>query len=401
MEFVCKIGTPTGRVISQTEQAVSESEVRQRLASQGYYIFSVQSKDMLKLRLGSLRRRKKIRADDFLIFNQQFLTLSKSGLPLQKSLELLARQAKAEELRVALETVRDQVRSGSLLSDAFDATGQFPKVYSATLRAGERSGSLDKVLAQYVVYQKIARGFRKKLLSALIYPSFLLLFLGGLIAFVIGFVVPRFSLLYQDLNVELPQLTQTVIAFSLGIQRFAAAIFLGLVLAVLAARAAWRLPPVRLAWDRLKYRLPVAGPLLLKFSVAEFARTMATLLQGGLPVGTALETARASVSSPLLAQAILQAQDEVTGGRSLSASLRMNTFLPTTALDMLEVGEATGALPNMLESLAEFYEEDVNIDLSALVALIDPIMIAAIAVVVAFILIGFYLPLFSLAAQVH
>jgi type IV pilus assembly protein PilC len=400
MEFVCKIGTSTGRVISQTEQAASESELRQRLASQGYYVFSVQSKDVLKIRIGSLRR-KKIRADDFLIFNQQFLTLSKSGLPLQKSLELLARQAKAEELRVALETVRDQVRSGALLSDAFDATGQFPQVYSATLRAGERSGSLDKVLAQYVIYQKIARGFRKKLLSALIYPSFLLLFLGGLIVFVIGFVVPRFSLLYQDLNVELPQLTQTVIAFSLGIQRFAVAIFLGLVLLLLMARAAWRLPRVRLAWDRLKYRLPVAGPLLLKFSVAEFARTMATLLQGGLPIVSSLETARASVTSPLLAQAILRAKEEVTNGRSLSASLRLSAFLPATALDMLEVGEATGALPNMLESLAEFYEEDVNIDLSTLVALVDPIMIAAIAVVVAFILIAFYLPLFSLAAQVH
>jgi type IV pilus assembly protein PilC len=400
MEFVCKIGTPTGRVIRQTEQAASESELRQRLASQGYYVFSVQSKNVLKLRVGSLRR-KKIRADDFLIFNQQFLTLSKSGLPLQKSLELLARQAKAEELRGALETVRDHVRSGALLSDAFDATGQFPKVYSATLRAGERSGSLDKVLAQYLVYQKIARGFRKKLLSALIYPSFLLLFLGGLIAFVIGFVVPRFSLLYQDLNVELPQLTQTVIAFSLGIQRFAVAIFLGLVLVVLGARAAWRLPQVRLGWDHLKYRMPVGGPLLLKFSVAEFARTMATLLQGGLPIVSSLETARASVTSPLLAQAILRAREEVTSGRSLSASLRLSGFLPATALDMLEVGEATGALPNMLESLAEFYEEDVNIDLATLVALVDPIMIAAIAVVVAFILIAFYLPLFSLAAQVH
>jgi type IV pilus assembly protein PilC len=401
MEFVCKIGTRAGRVISQTAQAASEFELRQRLADEGYYVFSVQSKSVFKLRLGSVRRRKRIRSDDFLIFNQQFLTLSKSGLPLQKSLELLARQARAEELRAALETVRDQVRSGALLSDAFDATGQFPKVYSATLRAGERSGSLDKVLAQYVVYQKIARGFRKKLLSALIYPCFLLLFLAGLIAFVIGFVVPRFSILYQDLNVELPQLTQTVIAFSLGIQRFALAIFLGLVLAVLGARAAWRSPQVRMAWDRLKYRLPVAGPLLLKFSVAEFARTMSTLLQGGLPVVLALETARASVSSPLLAQAILQAKEEVTGGRSLSASLRMSAFLPGTALDMLEVGEATGALPNMLESLAEFYEEDVNIDLNTLVALVDPIMIAAIAVIVAFILIAFYLPLFSLAAQVH
>lgn len=387
--------------MSQTEEAASESELRQRLAAQGYYVFSVQIKDVLKTRFGLLRRRKRIRADDFLIFNQQFLTLSKSGLPLQKSLELLARQARAEELRLALEAVRDQVRSGALLSDAFDFTGQFPKVYSATLRAGERSGSLDKVLAQYVVYQKIARGFRKKVLSALIYPAFLILFLGALIAFVVGFVVPRFAMLYKELNVELPQLTQTVIAFSLGIQKFAVAILLGLVLLGVGARAAWRVPQVRLAWDRFKYRLPVVGPLLLKFSVAEFARTMATLLQGGLPVVAALETAKASVSSPLLAQAITATEAEVTSGRSLSSSLRMSTFLPTTALDMLEVGEATGALPNMLESLAEFYEEDVNIDLSTLVALVDPIMIAAIAVVVAFILIAFYLPLFSLAAQVH
>jgi type IV pilus assembly protein PilC len=145
----------------------------------------------------------------------------------------------------------------------------------------------------------------------------------------------------------------------------------------------------------------VAGKLLLKFSVAEFGRTLATLLQGGIPIVAALETAKESVSSPLLAQAITQAQGEVTGGRSLTASLRMTGFFPAIALDMLEVGETTGALPSMLESLAEFFEEDVNIDLSTLVALVDPLMIAAIAVVVAFVLVAFYLPLFSMAAQVH
>ncbi len=403
MEYVCKIGTETGRVTSQTEQAASEAELRQRLAAQGYYVFSIQPKDILRGKISVMRRgkRKKIRADDFLIFNQQFVTLSKSGLPLQKSLDLLARQAKSEQLRIALEGVRDQVRSGALLSNAFESTGQFPKVYAATLSAGERSGSLDRVLAQYVVYQKVSRGFRKKLLSALIYPAFLMVFLVVLISFVIGFIVPRFALLYQDLGVELPQLTQVVISFSLGLQRFAVAILLVAVLVVLGLRAAWRSPQVRLAWDRLKFRLPIVGSLLLKFSVAEFARTMATLLQGGLPVVAALETAKASITSPLLARAIAQAKEEVTGGRSLSSSLRLNGFFPATALDMLEVGEATGALPNMLESLAEFFEEDVNIDLSTLVALVDPLMIAAIAVMVAFILIAFYLPLFSLAAQVH
>jgi type IV pilus assembly protein PilC len=158
---------------------------------------------------------------------------------------------------------------------------------------------------------------------------------------------------------------------------------------------------MRVAWDRVKFRLPVAGKLLLKFSVAEFGRTLATLLQGGIPIVAALETAKEAVSSPLLAQAIAQAQGEVTGGCSLTASLRMTGFFPAIALDMLEVGETTGALPSMLESLAEFFEEDVNIDLSTLVALVDPLMIAAIAVVVAFVLVAFYLPLFSMAAQVH
>ena len=400
MEFVCKIGTPAGRVLSQTEQAASESEVRQRLASQGFYVFSVHSKGGLQVRLGS-RRSKKIKPDDFLIFNQQFLTLSKSGLPLHKSLELLARQTRSVSLRESLEDVRDRVRSGMLLSDSFEASGKFPKIYCATLRAGERSGSLDKVLGQYVAYQKISRGFRKKFLAALIYPAFLIVFLAVLISFVIGFVVPRFAALYADLQVQLPPLTLFVINLSLNFRRFAWAILGTIVLLFLAVRRLSQSPSVKLAWDRFKFRQPVVGPLLLKFSVAEFARTFGTLMQGGLPVVAALETAKQSVTSPLLVQAIGGAQTEVTGGRSLTASLKMSGFFPDAALDMMEVGEGTGALPAMLENMAEFYEEDVNVDLSTLIALVDPIMIALIAIVVAFVLVAFYLPLFSLAGQVQ
>ena len=158
---------------------------------------------------------------------------------------------------------------------------------------------------------------------------------------------------------------------------------------------------MKLAWDRFKFRQPVVGKLLLKFSVAEFARTFGTLLQGGLPVVAALETARQSVTSPLLVQAIGVAQKEVTSGRSLTASLRMSGYFPNSAMDMMEIGEGTGALSAILESMAEFFEEDVNIDLATLISLVDPIMIALIAVVVAFVLVAFYLPLFSLAGQVH
>ncbi len=400
MEYVCKVGMVSGRVASRTEEAPSEGDLRTRLAAQGYCVFSIRPKEALRVGLPRLRR-ERIRADDFLIFNQQFLTLSKSGLPLQKSLDLLARQTRSEELRKAVEAVRDKVRAGALLSEGFEAVGKFPKIYSATLRAGERSGSLDRVLAQYVVYQKTSRTFRKKFISALIYPAFLLVFLTGLVAFVITFIVPRFALLYSDLDVRLPPLTQFVLTFSLGARRLAAPILAAIALGLFGLRAARRSPRARLAWDRLKFRLPVAGKLLLKFSVAEFARTLSTLVQGGIPIVAALETAKEAVTSPLLAQAIAEAQKEVTGGGSLNASLRHSGFFPLLALDMVEVGETTGALPTMLESLAEFFEEDVNIDLATLVALVDPLMIAAIAVVVAFVLIAFYLPLFSLAAQVH
>jgi type IV pilus assembly protein PilC len=399
MEFICKVATAGGQVLNQTEQAESEIEVRQRLAAQGYYIFSVRPKDWLRARFNFPRRRK-IRADEFVIFNQQFLTLSRSGLPLQKSLELLARQARSQEMRAALEKVRDSVRSGALLSDAFEQTGRFPKLYAATVRAGERSGSLDKVLAQYLSYQKISRGFRKKILAALIYPSFLVFFLCILVSFVVSFIVPNFAMLYRDLNIQLPQITQMTIAFALGARHAALEILVAIIISVFGLRTAWKSPRVRLAWDRLKFSLPGVGPLLLKFSVGEFARSLGTLLQGGVPIVEALETTQASITSPLIARAIGNATKEVTGGHSLFSSLKASGLFPSTALDMVEVGETTGALPAMLESVAEFYEEDVNIDLAALVALVDPLMIAAVAVVVAFILIAFYLPLFSLYSQV-
>ncbi len=398
-EYVCKFGTPGGRVMSQTEQAASELELRQRLLAQGYYIFSVHPREALKEKLRSYGA-KHIKADDFMIFNEQFLTLSKSGLPLQKSLDLLARQTRSDALRAALEGVQEKVRGGAMISEAFEAVGQFPKIYCATVRAGERSGNLDRVLAQYVAYQKIRRSFRKKFISALIYPSLLLVFLTILITFVIGFIVPQFAALYTDLEVKLPLATQVMIAISLAIKRIAVLVLAAVVMAIFGLRAAARSPKVQLQWDRLKYQFPVVGGLLLKFSVAEFSRTLSTLLQGGIPVVSALEITKESVSSPLLAKAIAQAQKEVTGGRALNISLRMSGFFPPIALDMIEVGETTGALPTMLEGLAEFFEEDVSIDLATLVALVDPLMIGSIAVVVAFVLIAFYLPLFSLAGQV-
>jgi len=400
MDYVCKIGTNGGQVLVQTEQAGSEAELRHRLKSEGFYVFSVRPKEILAMRWAP-ERVGRIKPDDFLVFNQQFLTLSKSGLPLQKSLELLAGQARSDALRTAVTKVQEKVRAGALLSEAFESVGRFPKMYCATLRAGERSGSLDRVLAHYLAYQKTSRSFRKKFLSALIYPTFLLTFLILVISFVITFVVPRFAMLYAELEVQLPPLTLFMISFSQGVKHYALLILVGIVLGVMGTRGLLRTRRARLAWERAKFRMPLVGKLLLKFSVAEFARTLSTLLQGGIPMVSALETAKESVTSPLMSEAIAEAEKEVTAGRALSASLRTCSFFPSLGLDMMEVGESTGAMSNMLEALAEFFEEDVSTDLATVVALVDPIMIACMAVVVAFVLVAFYLPLFSMAAQVH
>jgi len=399
MEFVCKIGTGAGKVLVQTERAASEAELRHRLKNEGFYIFSVRPKEILSARWTPGGGH--IKPDEFLVFNQQFLTLSKSGLPLQKSLEMLAGQAQSEALRSAVTKVQEKVKAGALLSEAFESVGRFPKMYCATLRAGERSGSLDRVLGHYLLYQKTSRTFRKKFLSALIYPAFLMVFLFGLITFVITFVVPRFAMLYSELEVELPPLTLFMISLSQGLTHYLLLLLAGIALVVMATRAALRSRRTRLAWERAKFHMPLVGKLLLKFSVAEFARTLSTLLQGGIPIVSALETAKESVSSPLMAEAIGEAEKEVTAGRALSACLRPCGLFPPMALDMIEVGESTGAMSNMLEALAEFFEEDVSVDLATLVALVDPIMIACMAVVVAFVLVAFYLPLFSMAAQVH
>ena len=399
-EFICKFGNASGRVVSETRDAATEDDLRQSLVSEGYLVFSVQPREALKAKFASVGQGK-IRQDDFLIFNEQFLTLSKSGLPLQKSLEMLARQTRSDALRAAIEEVQEKVRAGKLLSEAFDEVGKFPKVYASTLSAGERSGSLDKVLTQYVTYQKARRTFRKRFVTALIYPALLLVFLAVLVSGVTIWVIPRFAELYKNLDVRLPTVTLLLIQFSRSFRILGIAFLATIVIGTLVLRVAWRSRVTRLTWDRIKFRLPIAGKLLLKFSVAEFARTLSTLLQGGIPVVAALETTRASVSSPLLVEAIAQAQEEVTGGRSLSSGLRLSGFFPSTVLDMVEVGESTGALPPMLDGVAEFFEEDVNIDLSTLVAMIDPVMIGIIAIVVAFVLIAFYMPLFSLAGQIH
>ena len=347
-------------------------------------------------------RQKRIKLEQFVIFNQQFLTLIRAGLPILQGLDLLSHRQKNRYLRSVLENVRQRVRTGELLSEAFRhaAPGAVSKVYTTTLLAGEKSGNLEEVLGRFIAFQRVALAFRKKLLASLIYPALLVTMVIVMFTFLLSYVVPQFQSLYSQLgNGRLPAITLFVLGIGEVAKHWLWAILAGLGLAIFLI---WRWSKTEagsVAIDRVRLALPLAGNIWLKYQVAIFSRTMSTLLSGGLPLVQALETAGSSLESKLLSNAILDSVQKVREGRPLSRSLEETGVFPELAFEMVEVGESTGALPTMLTSVAEFLEEDVQTALSAALSLIEPVILIVMGFVVATVLIALYLPIFSLGAQ--
>ncbi len=394
-EFVCRVADAEGRVFSHVEPASSREEARQKLADRGLYVYSVESRGGRLVDLVRRRSGRQMGGSEFLILNQQFNTLIKAGLPILKSLDLLATRASSPKLRPVISEMRDRVREGKSLSEAVAEAGVFSKVYSTAILAGEKSGNLPGVLDYYIAYQRVSTGVRKKILATLVYPVLLISVATIIVTYLVTGVIPKFALLYRDLNVQLPAPTRVLIALTVD-YRYA---FLGaVVLLALAAGSVFlwsRTEQGGTAFDRFKFRLPVIGDTLLKFQVAQFSRTLSTLLTGGTPLVAGLQTASDAITSKLLRSTVSQATQMVREGESLHGALASRGVMPELALEMIEVGESSGALSPMLNSVAEFYEEEVSLRLSALVSLIEPILLIFMGLLVAFILISLYLPIFS------
>jgi type IV pilus assembly protein PilC len=334
----------------------------------------------------------------FVIFNQQFVTLIKAGLPILTALELLAKRQRDARFKAQLENVRDRVRAGEVLSQAFEAQGAFPRMYVTTLEAGERSGNLEEVLNRYIGFERVALTFRKKLLASLIYPVLLFVMVAGMLTFLFLYVIPRFNELYSDLHAQLPAITRFMLAFGVGLQRWGLIAFPFLVTGG-ASFWWWTRTAAGGEWmDRVRLRTPRLGQIWLKYEVAMLARMLATLLAGGLPLVNALETAASSMDSRTISLGVEQAAQRVREGAPLSRSLEEAHVFPDLAVEMVEVGESTGALPQMLNSVAEFFEEDVETALGSALSLIEPVIIIFMGVVVAFVLVSLYMPIFSLGA---
>jgi type IV pilus assembly protein PilC len=395
-EFVCRVADANGRVFSHVEAAGTLDEARQKMADRGLYVYSVEARSSL---IAGIARRseRKVGGSEFLILNQQFNTLIKAGLPILRALDLLATRAASPKLRPIVAQIRDRVREGKSLSEAVEEAGVFSKVYSTAILAGEKSGNLSGVLDYYIAYQRVSTGVRKKILATLVYPTLLISVASIIVTYLVTAVIPKFALLYRDLNVDLPTPTKILIALTVDYRYYILGAIASFFLAVICVYFWSRSEEGGAAFDRLKFKTPIIGDTLLKFQVAQFSRTLATLLTGGTPLVSALATASDAITSKLVRATVTDATKSVREGESLHSALASRAVMPELALDMIEVGESSGALAPMLTSVAEFYEEEVNLRLSAMVALIEPVILVFMGLLVAFILISLYLPIFSFA----
>jgi type IV pilus assembly protein PilC len=401
-DFVLKYADGRGQIHRQVATATSEKELRERYSQQGFLVYSIKPRAAVhSVAKTGLLGRKKLNLEKFLIFNQQFVTLIRAGLPILKSLDLLSERLTDAKLGPYIKAARDEVRNGTLLSEAFRQQGIFPKIYSTSVMAGEKSGSLTEVLDRYINYQKTALAVKKKVMVSLLYPSVLIVLVILLMVFLVTYVVPTFATLYSTMQAKLPAMTVALIAVGTTARSYILG-FAGTVIGGIFLFRWWsRRESARQRVDRLKLKLPIAGEIWLKYQVAQLARILSTLLTGGIPLVQAMETAADSLGTPLLQRAVETAGKSVREGQPLSASLKTSGLFPPLAIDMIEVGESTGALPSMLNSVAEFFEEDVNTRMTATLSLIEPAIMIVMGSFVAFVLIALYLPIFSLADTIR
>ena len=401
MEFRCRLGTPGGEIVEGIYIADSEDRLRRELEEKGLYILSLQRRGVLPGFTLAAPRRGRVGRQEFLVFNQELATLLKAGMPLVQSLDILRQRVSNPTFKAVIDAVYEKVKAGTSLSDAFAAHGtMFPAVYSASLMAGERSGNLDAVIRRYVSYEKVIGTVRKRTISALIYPAILVTMMIVLIGIIVLRVVPAFSEFYGNFDRPLPLSTQIIVALS----NFVVSNLWLLLVAVAGTAAAlyvWgRQPAQRGHIHRLLLDVPWVGETIRKFGTAQLARTLATLLGGGIPLVNALEISVRSMSNRHLASELDEVRRRVQEGQSFAASLLQRGVFPDVAVKMVEVGESTGALQEMLNSLADFYDEEIETEVSRFITLIEPLLLVIMGIVIAVVVLALYMPLFELSSVV-
>ena len=399
MDYVCKVGLPTGEIVERSFSAADEDSLRAEVERQGLYLFSVRR----GLGLGEWGwRRRRVRPARLLLFAQELAALLRAGLPLLQSLDATLERQRDPLFRRSLGAVRDKVKSGWALSEAFRAEADlYPPIFSASLVAGERSGSLETVLRRLVQHLRLNQALKKKAVSASVYPLILVTLMSGLIALLLLKVIPEFRSFYEGLDAELPLATRLLMSVAGWIRDHLSWIVVVVAILVVAVRSwlgregSWQ------AVDGVLLELPFVGGMMRMYATTQFARTLSTLLAGGLPLLNAIGVAAASVGNRAMSSAIATAAPQIREGKSLTTALESTKMFEDLPLELVRVGEQTGALADMLNSVAEFYDEELDTQLATALALVEPLMLVLIAVVVAGMLLAFYLPMFQAISAVQ
>jgi type IV pilus assembly protein PilC len=395
-EFILRVGTPEGDVIERHVRAGSLRAAQDEMRRQGLHVFEAR-RGALSLRDLLPKTRRVISTERFLLFNQELLALVRAGLPIVQSFDIMLDRQKNVRFREVLNEIREKIMSGIALSDAFASYGNlFPPIYSTSLRAGERSGDLEGVLKRFLRYQKMIVSLRKKVVGALVYPIILIALSSAMVFIMITVVIPKFATFFEGFGAELPWFTQFMINLATGLRNNIVAVVVGTVLTIFLLNR-WLATSGRLLWDRFKLRIPLVGGVLHRFAIMQFTQSLGTLLAGGTPMVPAIEIASQSVTNQLVSTKIAGIVQNVREGEPLWRSLDNTGVMSDLAVEMIKVGESTGALTEMLANVSEFYDEEIEARLSRMVAAIEPLILVFMGGVIAVLLYAFYLPLFRLS----
>lgn len=398
-EFVCRLGTPAGEIVTRTVEAAEAREARVRLEREGFKVFAITlpkgsgAAALTRFGVGGIQPR--IKPGDFLLFNQQLAALIRAGIPILQSISMLRRRATSARLRTILTEVEEDIRGGAALSSAFASKGNlFPRIYTASILAGERSGALDEVLSRYVNYMRRAVNVRRKVRGALAYPILLLIASFGMVAFLTAYVVPRMSALFADVNrAGLPTLTAIVVGISSWVT--ANLFWFGpLLLVLIASLLAWsRTFGGKLTIDRLILKVPIAGTLVIQIAIAQATRSLATLLAGGITLLESWEIAAEAITNRELRRRSSAILPLIREGRSFTEALESADWIPELATDMIGIGERSGSLKEMLEEVATFYDAEAEVKLEQLTTTLEPAILIVMGGLVVTILLAIYLPI--------
>lgn len=401
-EFICRLGTPSGEIVTRVVEAAGAAEARMRLESEGFRVFAVSnSGEGLSAMLTGGNKKAKVKQADFLLFNQQFSALLRAGIPVLQAIGLLKTRSGSANLRAVLADVEEKIKSGVPLSDAFEAQGLFPKIYTASILAGEKSGALDDVLARFVTYLKRSVAVSRKLRGALAYPAFLLLAAAIMVGFLTLYIVPRMSDLFKSLaaNKSLPSVTLAVLWFSNTIINNAVWLIPLLVIVGLGLFVWLKTPGGKLLLHKFLLKIPVGGKLIKNMATAQLARSLSTLLSGGITVPESWDIASQSMNNLELRRQSQGVAAMIREGRGFTEALEQMNWMPELALDMIGIGEKSGSLREMLDEVAAFYDAESEVRLEQFTTLLEPIILMFMAAIVITILLAIYLPIIQMISS--